>query len=54
MANSDLPLLLTAYGLPYTMGYIPLKDGSVNPSPWTVSELIDVRLSWPWLGLKFP
>jgi sugar phosphate isomerase/epimerase len=54
MANSDLPLLLTAYGLPYTMGYIPLKDGSANPSPWTVSELIERAGELRLAGIEIP
>src|SRR5688572_29681580 len=54
MANSDLPLLLTAYGLPYTMGYIPLKDGTANPSPWTALELMDRAAQLRLAGIEIP
>ena len=54
MADNRLPFVLTAYGLPYTMGYIPLKDGSANPSPWTVSELVDHAAELGLAGIEVP
>lgn len=54
MANSDLRFLLTAYGLPYSMGYIPLKDGTANPSPWTATELIDRAAELGLAGIEIP
>ncbi len=49
-----LPFLLTAYGVPYSMGYIPLKDGSANPSPWPVTELIDRAAALDLAGIEIP
>ncbi|MEX2139049.1 MAG: sugar phosphate isomerase/epimerase [Pirellulales bacterium] len=54
MVENQLPLLLTAYGLPYSMGYIPLQDGSANPSPWTVIELMDQAAELGLSGIEIP
>jgi sugar phosphate isomerase/epimerase len=54
MAHNRLPLLLTAYGLPYSMGYIPLQDGSANPSPWTAIELMDRAVELGLAGIEIP
>jgi sugar phosphate isomerase/epimerase len=54
MANDRMPFLLTAYGLPYTMGYIPIKDGLANPSPWTAVELMDRAAELGLAGIEIP
>jgi 3-oxoisoapionate decarboxylase len=49
-----LPLLLTGYGVPYSMGYIPLKNGSVNPRPWDTIELMDRAATLGLIGIEIP
>jgi sugar phosphate isomerase/epimerase len=47
-------MLLTAYGLPYTMGYIPLADGTPNPAPLTAAELMDRAAELGLAGIEIP
>ncbi len=47
-------MLLTAYGLPYTMGYIPLADGTPNPAPLTAVELMDRAAELGLAGIEIP
>ena len=49
-----LPYLLTGYGVPYSMGYIPLNDGSPNPFPWSVMDLIDRADELGLAGIEIP
>lgn len=49
-----LPLLLTAYGLPYTMGYIPLRDGTPNPRPLSPLELVNLACDLGVSGIELP
>jgi sugar phosphate isomerase/epimerase len=52
--SQTLPLLLTGYGVPYSMGYIPLKDGSANPSPLGSIELMDRAVALGLSGIEVP
>ena len=52
--SSRLPLLLTGYGLPYTCGYIPLRDGSPNPRPWTPVDLVSAADRLGLSGVEVP
>jgi sugar phosphate isomerase/epimerase len=52
-ANSR-PFLLTGYGVPYSMGYIPLKDGSANPSPMSAVELARRAAGLGLAGIEIP
>jgi sugar phosphate isomerase/epimerase len=36
------------------MGYIPLKDGTPNPAPWLVSDLIDRAATLGLAGIEIP
>ncbi len=49
-----LPLLLTGYGVPYSMGYIPLKDGSANPAPLNPEDLMDRAARLGLCGIEIP
>jgi sugar phosphate isomerase/epimerase len=51
---THLPLLLTGYGVPYSMGYIPLKDGLVNPRPLGPIELMDRASALGLAGVEIP
>jgi sugar phosphate isomerase/epimerase len=54
MNASTLPLLLTGYGVPYSMGYIPLKDGTANPRPLDPSALMDRATALGLSGIEIP
>ena len=54
MAVNQLPLVLTAYGVPYSMGYIPLKDGTPNPRPLTTIDLMDRACELGLAGIEVP
>jgi sugar phosphate isomerase/epimerase len=51
---ADLPLLLTGYGVPYSMGYIPLKDGAVNSRPLDPMALMDRAAALGLMGIEIP
>ena len=46
--------VLTAYSLPYTMGYIPLQDGQPNPTPMSLLALMDAAKEWGLAGVEIP
>jgi len=52
--SARLPLLLTGYGLPYTCGYIRLRDGSANPRPWTPVDLVEAADRVGLSGIEVP
>jgi sugar phosphate isomerase/epimerase len=52
--DSKLPMLLTAYGVPYTMGYIPSADGAPNPTPLTALQLMDKAVELGLSGIELP
>lgn len=54
MNASNLPLLLTGYGVPYSMGYIPLKDGTANPRPLDPIALMDRAGALGLSGIEIP
>jgi sugar phosphate isomerase/epimerase len=54
MKTSNLPFLLTGYGVPYSMGYIPLKDGTVNPRPQGPIALMDRAAALGLAGIEIP
>ena len=47
-------LVLTAYSLPYTMGYIALQDGQPNPAPLSPFALMDSAVYWGVAGVEIP
>lgn len=49
-----LPYILTGYGLPYTLGYIPLKNGSANPSPLALLDLVGRAENLGLSGIEAP
>ncbi len=53
-AMTRFPLLLTGYGVPYSMGYIPLKDGTPNPCPLDPLELMDRAVALGLSGVEIP
>jgi sugar phosphate isomerase/epimerase len=54
MHTDPLPFLLTGYGVPYSMGYIPLKDGTANPSPMGAVELARRAAALGLAGIEIP
>ncbi len=46
--------VLTAYSLPYTMGYIPTQDGQPNPSAMSPLALMDAAQKWGLAGVEIP
>lgn len=46
--------VLTAYSLPYTMGYIPMQDGQPNPAPMSPLALMDAAKAWGLRGVEIP
>jgi len=54
MTHNDLPFVLTAYGVPYTMGYIPLNDGAPNPKPLSPIDLMDRACALGLSGIEIP
>ena len=46
--------VLTAYSLPYTMGYIALQNGQPNPAPLSVLALMDDAAQWGLAGVEIP
>jgi sugar phosphate isomerase/epimerase len=47
-------MLLTAYGVPYTMGYIPAADGTPNSTPLTALQLMDRAVELGLSGIELP
>lgn len=45
LPDGRLDMALNVYGLPYTMGQLPLKGGALNPSPMTVEGFLDAAVA---------
>ncbi|MBW3622160.1 MAG: sugar phosphate isomerase/epimerase [Armatimonadetes bacterium] len=54
MPDSRIPFLLTAYGLPHVMGYLPTKDGQPHPRPLGPIGLMDAAVELGLSGVEFP
>ena len=56
MTSTDqkLPYLLTGYGLPYSLGYILLANGTPNPAPWSLEELANRAVELGLSGIEAP
>lgn len=46
--------VLTAYGMPHRMGYLPTRDGKPHPKPLTPIELMDAAVEMGLAGVEFP
>lgn len=46
--------VLTAYGMPHRMGYLPTRDGKPHAKPLTVIELMDAAVEMGLTGVEFP
>lgn len=49
-----LPYVVTAYGLPHVMGYLPTKSGEVHPSPLGAVGLMDAAREMGLAGVEIP
>ena len=45
--------LLTAYGLPHTIGLLPTKDGAAHPAPLRCLDLLDAAAAMGLAGVEF-
>ena len=52
--DSILPLCLTAYGLPHTMGYVKTRDDAPNATPLTPLGLADLARELGLAGVELP
>lgn len=50
----SIPYALCAYSLPYTLGYLPSKDGTPNPAPSSLRALVEAAISHQLAGVEFP
>lgn len=48
------PYLLTAYGLPHCMGYLPTKSGEKHAAAMSAVDLMDLALSLGLCGVEIP
>src|SRR4051812_7680499 len=53
-APRTLPYLLTGYGLPHLMGYLPTKSGSYHPAPLSPLGLLDSAQEMGLAGIEIP
>ena len=53
-APKSTDYLLTAYGMPHVMGYLPTKDGGRHPNPLTPVQLMDAAVELGLAGVEFP
>jgi 3-oxoisoapionate decarboxylase len=51
---TDIPFLLTAYGIPYTMGYLRAPDGTPNPEPLSPVGVLDTAVALGLAGVELP
>ena len=51
---SRIPFLLTAYGLPHSMGYLATADGLKHANPLSVSSLLDLAEAEGLAGIEVP
>lgn len=49
-----LPIALTAYGLPHTMGYLPTRSGERYPEPLDPIGFMDAARQMGLAGVEFP
>jgi sugar phosphate isomerase/epimerase len=54
MSKQPLPFLLTGYGVPYSMGYVSLKNGSPNPAPLNISDFLERACHLGLSGIEIP
>lgn len=52
--TTTLPLVLTAYGLPHVMGYLPTKAGETVRSPLSVPDLAAAAAELGLAGIEIP
>ena len=52
--STRIPIVLTAYGLPHSMGYLPTKQGIRRPKPLTVTDLMDLAQGLGLAGIEIP
>jgi len=53
-SKSPLPVVLTAYGMPHVMGYLPTRDGQLHPNPLSPTGLMDAAVEFGLAGVEFP
>lgn len=53
-AEGRAKFVLTAYGMPHTMGYLPTRDGKPHPRPMTAIDLMDAAVEMNLEGIEFP
>ena len=54
MSTKNLPLILTAYGMPHVMGYLATRDGKSHPQPLSPVGLMDRAVEFGLAGVEFP
>ena len=51
---TTIPTLLTAYGIPHTMGYLDAPDGTPNPAPLDPLAFLDTAKEMGFVGVEIP
>src|SRR5579862_4361560 len=50
----SIPFVLTAFGLPHTLGYLATQSGERHPSPMTTVGLMDAAVEFGLAGVEIP
>jgi sugar phosphate isomerase/epimerase len=54
IAEQPLPYVLTAFGLPHRMGYLPTRAGERHPTPMSLQALMDAATAFGLAGIEAP
>lgn len=52
--RATIPFVLTAYGLPHVMGYLPTRSGEAHPAPLGPVGLMDAAAEMELAGVEIP